>query len=67
MDPVVAADGFTYERSAITRWLKTSNKSPMTGSILIHREVVPNYGLVSNIQEVTAREKEEQTKSDDNY
>ena len=60
----MAADGFTYERCAILRWLKSSNKSPMTGSILIHKEVVPNYGLVSNIQEATARETKEQMKVD---
>lgn len=41
----------------------------MTGSVLIHKEVVPNYGLVSNIQEALAREKEEEAKlkNDDNY
>lgn len=54
VDPVVAADGHTYERSAITRWLKTSNKSPMTGSVLFHKELVSNYGLLSSIQDVTA-------------
>lgn len=51
VDPVVAADGHTYERTAIARWLKTSDKSPMTGSILVHKELVPNYGLMSSIQE----------------
>ncbi len=29
-DPVVASDGHTYERAAITDWLKTSRRSPMT-------------------------------------
>jgi hypothetical protein len=29
-DPVVASDGHTYERAAITDWLKGSHKSPMT-------------------------------------
>ena len=56
MDPVVAADGHTYERSAIARWLQTSDKSPMTGSVLFHKELVPNYGLLSSVQEATARE-----------
>ena len=54
VDPVVAADGHTYERSAIARWLATSNKSPMTGSILPHKELVTNYGLVSSVQESAA-------------
>mmetsp|Transcript_22016 Transcript_22016/g.46413 ORF Transcript_22016/g.46413 Transcript_22016/m.46413 type:complete len:558 (-) Transcript_22016:247-1920(-) len=55
VDPVVAADGHTYERSAIARWLTASNKSPMTGADLIHKQLVPNYGLVSSIEEATAR------------
>lgn len=51
LDPVVAADGHTYERAAIARWLQTSDKSPLTGSILPHKELVPNYGLLSSLQE----------------
>lgn len=30
--PVVAADGFTYDKNAITTWLATSHKSPITGA-----------------------------------
>ena len=33
-DPVVAVDGFTYEKASITKWFYTSNKSPTTGQIL---------------------------------
>ena len=33
-DPVIAVDGFTYERASITKWFYGSNKSPMTGQIL---------------------------------
>ena len=33
-DPVVTADGHTYERKAITAWLAKSNTSPMTGVTL---------------------------------
>jgi U-box domain len=51
IDPVVAADGHSYERAAIARWLQTSDKSPLTGSILPHKELVPNYGLLSSLQE----------------
>ena len=49
--PVVAADGHTYERAAIARWLQASDKSPLTGSVLPHKELVPNYGLLSTLQE----------------
>ena len=55
LDPVVAADGHTYERSAIARWLRTSDKSPLTGSILSHKKLVPNYMLVSSLTEASTR------------
>ena len=42
-DPVVTADGHTYEREAITVWLQTSTLSPLTGLPLRHRELVPNH------------------------
>lgn len=29
-DPVIAADGYTYERSAIEDWLSRSKESPIT-------------------------------------
>jgi hypothetical protein len=58
VEPVVAADGHTYERAAIARWLKTSDKSPMTGSVLLHKELVPNYGLMSSVQEAAVRERQ---------
>jgi hypothetical protein len=34
VDPVVASDGFVYERSSLTRWLEESATSPMTNSRL---------------------------------
>jgi hypothetical protein len=33
-DPVIAVDGFTYERASIIKWFNSSNKSPMTGQVL---------------------------------
>eukprot|EP00934_Nitzschia_sp_Nitz4_P007525 Nitzschia sp. Nitz4//scaffold128_size63911//57374//59346//NITZ4_006232-RA/size63911-augustus-gene-0.106-mRNA-1//-1//CDS//3329534871//7515//frame0 len=72
IDPVVAADGkyivstsgHTYERKAIARWLATSNKSPMTGSILPHKELVPNYGLMSSVQEAAEKAQREGVQPD---
>lgn len=49
IEPVVAADGHTYERHAIARWLQTSSRSPLTGEVLAHRELVPNYLLLSSL------------------
>jgi U-box domain/C2 domain len=58
-DPVVAADGHTYERKAIARWFQESNKSPLTGSILPHKELVPNYMLLSSLREAAALKSED--------
>jgi hypothetical protein len=35
----------------MSRWLLTSNKSPLTGAILLHKDLVPNYMLLSSLQE----------------
>ena len=50
-DPVTAADGHTYERSAIERWLATKSTSPMTGEALVHSFVAPNHTLRRQIRE----------------
>lgn len=50
MDPVFAADGFTYERSAIQNWLAKSATSPMTNEPLEHTMLVPNRLVRSAIQ-----------------
>jgi len=44
-DPVVSADGYTYERGAIARWFETSRKSPVTGQMLPHTDLVPNQSV----------------------
>lgn len=45
-DPVVAADGYTYENSAISEWLANGNiSSPMTNEQLAHKELIPNLTL----------------------
>jgi len=44
-DPVMCADGHTYERSSITRWLALHDTSPKTGKPLSHKLVVENFNL----------------------
>ena len=34
-EPVVACDGHTYERTAIEKWLRSRNISPMTGDEMV--------------------------------
>ena len=42
VNPVIAADGHTYERSAMQHWLKGSSISPVTGDKLSHTRFVSN-------------------------
>ena len=44
-DPVVAADGRTYERIAITKWLETHGTSPATNLPLSSTTLIPNIQL----------------------
>ncbi|XP_060218600.1 U-box domain-containing protein 33-like isoform X2 [Lycium barbarum] len=51
-DPVVAADGFTYEAEALRGWLDSGHEtSPMTNLTLSNTNLVPNHALRSAIQE----------------
>lgn len=50
---MVASDGFTYERKAITDWIARSAghpTSPKTNLPLAHPEVTPNVNLRNAIQ-----------------
>ena len=44
-DPVSTLDGFTYERTAISEWLRTKDTSPSTGTKLESKTLIPNYSL----------------------
>ncbi|KAK2992640.1 hypothetical protein RJ640_023950 [Escallonia rubra] len=51
-DPVVAADGFTYEAEALKGWLDSGHDtSPMTNLKLANSNLLPNHALRSAIQE----------------
>ena len=54
VDPVVTADGQTYERRLIQDWIDRGNiTSPITGLALAHTELVENIALRKAIQEWT--------------
>ncbi len=40
VDPVIAADGFTYEREAIELWLQGHDTSPRTNQPLEHKILI---------------------------
>jgi len=48
-DPVVAADGYTYNRKEITLWFAQHNTSPKTSQVLPHKMLIPNLDLRSRI------------------
>ena len=44
-DPVVASDGFTYEREAIELWMKGHDVSPNGGQPFEHKMLTPNISI----------------------
>ena len=50
-DPVLAADGFTYERTGIEQWLLNGDYSPKTGEPLQHKGLTPNRVLRTLIRD----------------
>ena len=56
-DPVIAADGFTYERPAIERWLGMgpNRRSPTTNAPLAHRGLTANLSLASLVAAYRSR------------
>jgi serine/threonine protein kinase len=52
LDPVVCADGHSYERAAIQEWFARGNMtSPLTNGNLSNLSVIPNHELRSAIEE----------------
>ncbi|GJP81391.1 hypothetical protein CLOP_g11551 [Closterium sp. NIES-67] len=50
-NPVLAADGHTYEREAIEQWLRVHNTSPKTGRRLESKALTDNIAVRSMIAE----------------
>ena len=50
-DPVIAADGHSYERAAIEEWLRNHNTSPKTNVALANKTLIPNHNLRQYIQD----------------
>ena len=44
-DPVIASDGYTYERENIMKWLEKNSHSPMTRQPMALGNLVTNYAL----------------------
>ena len=55
VDPVVAADGVTYERAIVERWLREHDTSPANGAKLAHKFLTPNLALRDMIRSTAQR------------
>jgi Mg-chelatase subunit ChlD len=53
-DAVIAADGHSYDRSQIERWLSSNGSSPKTGALLSSKTLIPNHSLQQAIQDFAA-------------
>ncbi|CAI5466866.1 unnamed protein product [Closterium sp. Yama58-4] len=51
VNPVLAADGHTYEKEAIESWLESSDRSPMTNEKLPSKDLVPNHAVRTMIND----------------
>lgn len=55
-DPVICADGNSYEREAIEQWFAAGRwASPLTNERLAHRTLIPNLALQSVIEDLQRR------------
>eukprot|EP00966_Prymnesium_polylepis_P242709 5612969-Prymnesium_polylepis.1 len=54
-NPVVAADGHSYERRAISKWVLLKATSPMTGAPLVDTTFFPNINLEKLIQDYVSK------------
>jgi len=50
-EPVIAVDGFTYEKRCILEWFSTKGTSPTTGAVLTSTALIPNHSLKSQINQ----------------
>ena len=60
-DPVIAEDGYTYERSAITRWINDNGTSPLTRIPLRVSELRPNRAVEELIDAYREQSRNPQT------
>jgi hypothetical protein len=50
-DPVVYADGHSYDRAAIEEWFRLHNTSPLTNQPLQSKHLIPNHTLRKTIND----------------
>ncbi|KAE9366198.1 hypothetical protein N431DRAFT_549163 [Stipitochalara longipes BDJ] len=50
-DPVLASDGFAFERNAIERWFQIRKSSPLTGLVLDNTDLRANGQLANQVKD----------------
>ncbi len=50
-EPVIAADGHSYDKTQINRWFQTNNTSPKTRDALLCKNLFPNLELRNRIND----------------
>ncbi len=56
-DPVIAADGFTYEREMIEKWFEWHNTSPLTNVAINTTILIPNLTIKTFVKDFLELEK----------
>ena len=51
-DPVIAPDGISYERKAITKWFSKKKTSPVNGEKIKHVFLIPNHNFRNVISDL---------------
>lgn len=57
-DPVIAADGHTYERKEITAWFQNNRTSPKTQLELRSPLLIPNHGAKAMISDYLDKQRQ---------
>lgn len=52
VDPVICADGYSYERFNIESWMVDNSKSPMTNTVFDDKELVSDQSLLKLISAI---------------
>ena len=53
-EPVMAADGCTYEKTALQTWLQDSLLSPVTGNMMEHTSIQQCHQALNSSHVITA-------------
>ena len=48
-NPVIASDGYSYERFNLERYMRSHSDSPKTGQALANKDFIPNIALKQTI------------------